>query len=441
MLMESLAAGRSISLPSLSVGAAKLSARVASAYAMVREQFDTPIGRFEGVEEPLARIAGRTYMMDATRALTLGAVDAGEKPAVLSAVAKAYMTDAMRDVVNDAMDIRAGAAIVRGPRNVLARAYSCIPIGITVEGANILTRSMIIYGQGAIRCHPFVQREIEAAEQRDLDAFDAAFFGHVGFVFSSAARALLLGLGGGLIGGGHVGAPQVRRLVGRLSRLSAAFALVSDVCMATLGGTLKRREKITGRLADVLAWMYMASATLKRFCGEGEKLEDRALAVWAVEHALRQAEAALAGILNNLPSRPAAWLLRPFVFPLGRREKGPTDALGSEVVEALLENSAVRARLTSGMYLPPRGEPGLGRLEAALEKAKGALAVEKRIRDAVRAGRLERRGPGESLALEAVQAGVISEDDLALMREADEARSEAVAVDAFTQEAYRALRC
>ncbi|HEY5657596.1 MAG TPA: acyl-CoA dehydrogenase, partial [Myxococcota bacterium] len=181
MLMESLAAGRSISLPSLSVGAAKLSARVASAYAMVREQFDTPIGRFEGVEEPLARIAGRTYMMDATRRLTVGAVDAGEKPAVLSAVAKAYMTDAMRDVVNDAMDIRAGAGIVRGPRNVLARAHTAVPIGITVEGVNILTRSMIIYGQGAIRCHPFAHEEIEAVAANDLARFDRAFFGHLGF--------------------------------------------------------------------------------------------------------------------------------------------------------------------------------------------------------------------------------------------------------------------
>jgi acyl-CoA dehydrogenase len=359
---------------------------------------------------------------------------------VLSAVAKAYMTEAMREVVNDAMDIRAGAGIVRGPRNVLARAYSSIPIGITVEGANILTRSMIIYGQGAIRCHPYVQREIEAAEQHDLAAFDTAFFGHVGFVFTSAARTLLLGLSGGLVGCGNVGVPQVRRLVGRLSRLSAAFALVSDVCMATLGGKLKRREKITGRLADVLAWMYIASATLKRFCDEGEKLEDRALAVWAVEHALRKAERALSGILGNLPNRFAAGLLTPIVFPLGRREKGPKDALGAEVAEALLENSAVRARLTNGIYLPPRDEPGLGHLEAALEKARRALAVEKRIRAAVRAGTLERRGPGESLALEALQAGVISQEDLNSLREADEARSEAVAVDAFTQEAYRTLR-
>ncbi|HEY5657982.1 MAG TPA: acyl-CoA dehydrogenase domain-containing protein, partial [Myxococcota bacterium] len=357
-----------------------------------------------------------------------------------SSLVKAYLTESLRAVVNDAMDIRAGAAIMRGPRNLLGRAYDAVPIGITVEGANILTRSMIIYGQGAIRCHPFVQREIEAAEQRDLVAFDAAFFGHVGFVFSSAARALLLGLTAGRIGGGHVGVPQVRRLVGRLSRLAAAFALVSDVCMATLGGKLKRREKITGRLADVLAWMYIASATLKRFCDEGERLEDRPLAVWATEHALRQAEAALAGILNNLPNRPAAWLLRPFVFPLGRREKGPSDALGSEVAEALLEDRAVRARLTHGIYLPPRDEPGLGRLEAALEKARRALEVEKRIRAAVRAGTLERRGPGESLAQEALQAGVISAEDLKLLDEADEARSEAVTVDAFTQEAYRGLR-
>jgi acyl-CoA dehydrogenase len=263
MLMESLAAGRSISLPALSVGAAQLAARVVGAYATVREQFDTPIGRFEGIEEPLARIGGFTYLMNAARTLTVGALDAGERPAVVSAIVKCYLTELMRVVVNDALDIRAGAGICRGPRNVLARAYMALPIGITVEGANILTRSMIIYGQGALRCHPYVREEMSAAAAGDLARFDRAFFGHVGSVVRNAVRALLLGLTDGRLAR-PTRAGSLGPILGRLSRLSAAFALVSDVAMATLGGQLKRREKISGRLADVLAWLYLASAAAKR---------------------------------------------------------------------------------------------------------------------------------------------------------------------------------
>jgi len=263
MLMESLSAGRSISLPSLAVASAELVTRVVGAYATVREQFDTPIGRFEGIEEPLARIGGLTYVMNAARVLTAGAVDAGEKPAVLSAIVKAYLTESMRTVVNDAMDIRAGAAICRGPRNILANAYQAVPIGITVEGANILTRSMIIYGQGAIRSHPYTQDEIEAVAEGDLARFDRAFFGHMGHVVSNALRALLLGLTGGMLAR-VPGNRRTRRYFGQLTRMSAAFSIVSDTTMATLGGALKRREKISGRLADALAWMYFGSAALKR---------------------------------------------------------------------------------------------------------------------------------------------------------------------------------
>ncbi len=248
MLMESLAAGRSISLPSLAGASAELAARVVGAYATVREQFDTPIGRFEGIEEPLARIGGLTYVMNAARTLTAGAVDAGERPSVLSAIVKAYLTEAMRQVVNDAMDIRAGAAICRGPRNILANAYQAVPIGITVEGANILTRSMIIYGQGAIRSHPYVQEEMRAVAERDVARFDRAFFGHVGHVVSNAVRAVLLGLTNGRLVRPPVRG-KVKRFFGQLTRMSAAFTLISDAAMATLGGQLKRREKISGRLA------------------------------------------------------------------------------------------------------------------------------------------------------------------------------------------------
>jgi acyl-CoA dehydrogenase len=438
MLMESLAAGRSISLPALSVGGAQLATRLVSAYSMVREQFDTPIGRFEGIEEPLARIGGLTYVMDAARVLTAGAVDAGEKPAVLSAIVKAYLTDGMREVVKDAMDIRAGAAIVRGPRNVLARAHMAAPIGITVEGSNILTRSMIIYGQGAIRCHPYAWKEIQSVGARDLAGFDRAFFGHVGFVFSTAARALLLALTRGRLVRAPVGGP-LRREFGRFSRMSAAFALVSDAAMGTLGGALKRREKITGRLADALAWLYLGSAALKRFHDEGQTGRDLPFARWACVRALTEIEQALVGVLDNLPSRLGAAVLRVLVFPRGARRRGPDDALGGEVARALLEDRAALRHLTRAIFIPPPEEPGLGRLEAALEKAVAALRVEAKIRAAVRSGRLE-RAPGDVLADRALEAGIITDAERKQIHDADEARDEVIQVDAFEPDAFRALR-
>jgi acyl-CoA dehydrogenase len=438
MLMESLAAGRSVSLPALSVGAAQLAARVVGAYATVREQFDTPIGRFEGIEEPLARIGGFTYLMNAARTLTVGALDAGERPAVVSAIVKCYLTELMRVVVNDAMDIRAGAGVCRGPRNLLARAYTALPIGITVEGANILTRSMIIYGQGAIRCHPYAREEMSAAAAGDLARFDRAFFGHAGFVLSNAVRALLLGLTDGRLARPR-GAGAVGPILGRLSRLSAAFALVSDVAMATLAGQLKRREKLSGRLADVLAWLYLASAAAKRFWDDGQPAPDGPFLRWACQHAIYESQQALAGVLDNLPNRVAARVVRAIVFPLGARSRPPSDALGAQVARALLEDREERLRLTSAIYIPRQGEPGLGRLEAALDKAVDALEVETKIRDAVRAGRLD-RAPGEALVDLAFKEGVITEQDRERIRAADEARNEAIQVDAFDPEAYRSLR-
>lgn len=437
MLMESLAAGRAISLPALSVAAAQLAARVVGAYATVREQFDTPIGRFEGIEEPLARIGGWTYLMSAARTLTAGAVDAGERPAVVSAIAKCYLTEGMRAVVNDAMDIRAGAGICRGPRNTLAWAYMAAPIGITVEGANILTRSMIIYGQGAIRCHPHVREEMRALAERDLGRFDRAFFGHIGFMLTNATRAFLLGLSGGRLARPPVRGP-LAPLLRQLSRMSAAFALVSDAAMATLGGHLKRREKLSGRLADALAWLYLASASVKRFWDEGQPERDRPFVEWASRHALRQIQEALGGVVDNLPNRLAALALRWVVFPLGARYRPPSDALGAQVARALLEDREGRLLLTPDIYVPPPHEPGLGRLEAALDKVVEALAVESKMRDALRAGRID-RAPGDALVELAVEAGVITEQDRQRIHAADEARDEVIQVDAFDPDKYRSL--
>lgn len=435
MLMESLSVGRSISLPSLAVAATKLSARVASAYAMVREQFDTPIGRFEGVEEPLARIAGLTYAVDAARTLTTAAVDAGEKPSVLSAIVKAYCTEAMRSVVNDAMDIRAGAAVMRGPRNILGRTYSAIPIAITVEGSNILTRSMIIYGQGAIRCHPFVLEELESVAAGDLERFDAALFGHLRFAATTAARSLLLGLTGGRLELDAPGRALTRRACQRLSRASAAFALVSDASMATLGSQLKRREKITGRLADALAWLYMGSSVVKRFESGGTPEGERVFAQWAVEHALCEIDRALDGVLRNLPNRPMAWLLRPLVFPLGMRAREPRDVLSSEVARTLLGDELARNQLTAGIFLPTSDEAGLGRLEAALTHARPALEVEAKLRRAVAAGEID-HAPGSDLAEEGLRAGIVTQADLDRLASAAAAREEAIRVDAFSPEDY-----
>jgi acyl-CoA dehydrogenase len=401
MLMESLAACRSISLPALSVGAVQLAARVVGAYATVREQFDTPIGRFEGIEEPLARIGGWTYLMSAARILTAGAVDAGERPAVVSAIAKCYLTEGMRAVLSDAMDIRAGAGICRGPRNMLARAYVAAPIAITVEGANILTRSMIIYGQGAIRCHPYVREEIRALAAGDLAWFDRAVVGHLGFVVANAARAFLLGLTGARLARPQVPGPLAPHLR-RLSRMSAAFALVSDAAMITLGGHLKRREKLSGRLADALAWLYLASASVKRFWDEGQPERDRPVLDWVCRHALYQIQSALGGLLDNLPNRLAARVLRWIVFPLGPATaprvmrwaprwpgpaRGPRRAAAPHPRYLRPPARGARARPSGG-----RPRPGRGRADGGgHDSGRGARRAD-RSRAGKRAGRAGARG-------------------------------------------------
>ncbi|HEX5031105.1 MAG TPA: acyl-CoA dehydrogenase [Candidatus Eisenbacteria bacterium] len=438
MLMDCLAAGRGISLPSLSVGASELAARTTSAYANVREQFGLPIGRFEGIEEPLARIAGLTYMLDAARKLTAGAIDAGEKPAVISAIVKRYATEGMRAVVNDAMDIQAGAAISRGPRNILSSAYASVPVGITVEGANILTRSLIVYGQGAIRCHPYVQSEMRAVAEKDLVAFDRAFFGHVGHTIGTGFRAFGMAIFGGGTGGSGVSGPA-GPMFGKLSRYAAAFALVSDAAMVTLGGTLKRRERLSGRLADALAWMYIASAMLKRFVDDGQPKRDLPYARWAAAHAFHQIEVALTGVLENLPSRPAAWLLRLVAFPLGAHVRPVPDREVAAVAHSVLSDAEAREHLTADIFVPPPGEPGLGALEAAYRLAMAAAPAEKKLKDAIRARKLK---PLDGCALfdAGVEAGLISDAERRQLCEALKAREDVVQVDAFGAKEYAEQR-
>jgi len=434
MLMECLSAGRSISLPANSVGGSQLAARVVGAYATIREQFNMAVGRFEGVEAPLSRIGGTVYWMNAVRTLTAGAVDAGEKPAVISAIAKYYSTEALRRVINDAMDIQGGAGISKGPRNSLATTYQATPIGITVEGANILTRSMIIFGQGAIRCHPYARHEMEAAQARDLARFDKALFAHIGFVFSNATRSMLLGLSGGALSSVPLGG-EAGSVLKQLSRFSASFALVSDACMGTLGGSLKRKEAITGRLADALAWMYIASAAVKKYVEEGEPARDRDLFRWATSEALWQVQNAIDGVLLNLPSRATAFVLRPLCFPLGRRRRPPNDRLAGKVARALLDGGEARLALTREMYVPKQGQFGLPLYERALAATLAAEPARKKLREAVKARKLARAAEAE-LYEPALKAGLLTEAECKALREAAATRWEAVQVDEFPKDQF-----
>lgn len=438
MLMECLAAGRSISLPAQSVGAVQLAARAAGAYATVREQFGMPIGRFEGIEEPLARIAGHAYFMEAARRLTCGFVDDGQQPSVPSAIVKAYLTQGMRQCVSDAMDIHAGAGICRGPRNILGKGYVGVPIAITVEGANILTRSMIIYGQGAIRCHPFVQDEMSAVSANDLDKFDKALFGHVNFTAANAVKSLWLGLTGGRLASSPVNGFDAR-YYRKLKRYSASFALLSDVALVTLGGSLKRREKLSGRFADALAWMYIGSAALKRFHDEGRLKEDEGLLQWSMEVAMFQIETALAGVLANLPFRPVAWFVKPFILPLGLTRIMPSDALGSNVARALLEGDRRCERLTANIFVPQDDAPGLGLLERAAEAAVVARPIAAKLRKAYQTGTLDKQ-PTDDLAERALKAGVISASEKSVLELANATRNRAIQVDWFDADTYKELR-
>jgi len=432
MLMDCLSAGRSISLPASSTAAAQSCARNTGAYARIRHQFKVPIGRFEGIEECLARIAGEAYQLEAARGITAGAVDAGEKPSVVSALLKYQATERMRRVVNDAMDVHGGRAICEGQRNYLANAYQSIPISITVEGANILTRTLIVFGQGAMRCHPFLLAEMEGAQQRDVRAFDEAFCGHVRFVLGNLAQATWHNLTGGRFASAPAGAdPRVARWYRQIGRTSATFVAIADLCLITLGGALKRKEKLSGRFADALSAMYLSSCVLKRFADDGHPAEDLPLVRWNLRRNLHEAQESLRGLVDNIPLKPLSWLLRLVAFPLGARLRPPSDRLGHQVASLLLEPGAVRDRLTRGMYRQDDPEDPTGCLEDALEKVTRAEPVERALRDARKAGSLDVGSLDEAVA-----RGVISVEDAALVTAARDATDFVIAVDEFGPEDF-----
>jgi len=442
MLMECLAAGRSISLPALSTGGGKLVSRATGAYARVRQQFKIPVGKFEGVEEALARIAAGTYRMDAARCLTASAIDQGNSPSVISAIVKYNLTETMRQCVNDAMDVQGGSGICMGPRNYLARAYQSLPISITVEGANILTRSLIIFGQGAIRCHPYVLKEMTAVRMEDqkeaLAQFDDALWGHIGFTASNKVRTLVLAFSASRIAHTPV-SDRSAIYYKHLTRISSSFALIADVSMAVLGGNLKRMEKLSARLADVLSHMYLMSACLKRFHDDGCPEDDWPLLQWNCENSLRIMQQSLDKFINNFPNRSVAWILRRIVFPFGKPFRGPSDRLGAKLASLLMSPSQTRDRLTHGMYMPDLAkqdvEP-LARLEAALTAVIAADASEKKLR-AIMAGSDKIFMNREEQLAYALSQDEFSDQDAETIRNADRLRREVIMVDDFDSQELR----
>lgn len=440
MLMNCLAAGRAISLPATGVGAAKLAARTSGAYSRVRVQFKIPIGYFEGVEEALARIGGNTYMMDAARVMTVSSIDLGEKPSVASAIVKYHLTERGRQAVSDAMDIHGGKGICIGPRNYIGRTYQQVPVSITVEGANILTRSMIIFGQGAMRCHPFLLKEVHAAYDSDLQRalmdFDAALVGHAKFTMRNTANSLIYGLFGRYLESTAPSncSPETVVYYRKLTHFSASFACISDIALMRLGGSLKRRERLSARLGDILSLLYLCSATLKRFEDDSCPDSDLPLLHWSMQDALYQIQRAFDEFLTNFPVPIVfVWMLKALVFPVGKRCRLPSDELSHQVARILMKPGAVRDRLTTGVYVPKsssdaNNEP-IADLELALQCAIDSEAAEAKMREGIKSKYITAKGDGK--IAQALQLNYITDAEANLLRRLKELRSKVVKVDDF----------
>jgi acyl-CoA dehydrogenase len=420
MLVEQLSVGRAISLPTSGTGAARISALTSGAYARIRRQFGLPIAEFEGVGEALTQATGRAYMTEASRVFTLSLIDKlHSKPAVASAILKYHATHMGQQATIYAMDIQAGKAVMTGPKNMIADAYMSSPVNITVEGANILTRNMLVYGQGAIRCHPWVLKEMQSLDiegKEGVVAFDEALWSHLGFAICNASRSLVHGLTSSHLASSSDG--EMRRYYQHFSRYSAVLALLSDSAMFTLGGDLKFREKLSARLGDLLSYVYIGSAVLKHWEDQGRQEEDRPLVEWCCQWLLHELQLAADGVLKNLPARPVAWLLRGLVFPLGQRFDAPSDALGGKLATLISMPSGTRDRIAENLFVATDSgyEPGL--CYQAMAEAVRVEPLERKVLKAEKEGKIG--FVFASQVEEAVAAGVITKaegDDLQKVRE------------------------
>ena len=434
MLMECLSAGRAISLPSSATAGAKTVLRVTSAYARIRKQFGLPVSRMEGVEEPLVRIIETAYVNEAARAMTAAMVSRGEKPSVISALMKYQTTEKMRRAVNDAMDIHGGRAICDGPSNYLQSAYQMVPVGITVEGANILTRTLITFAQGALRSHPYLYKEVQAAQdpdrERGLDAFEAAFDNHIAFSLSNATGAFVHNVTGGALASAPEHAQRMSNWYRQLARASRSYAFVADLTVALLGGGLKTKQKITGRMADALSELYMLAATLKRYDDDGRPAGDEHIVTLAAKNALHRFQEAIGGTIDNFPAQWARPLMRAVVFPLGRRFKPASDALGHKVAKHALQPGEERDRLTRHIFISKDVNDPTGILEVTLEKVIAAEPAEKKLEKAIRDG-LVRRYHGIDWFADAEAKGVITAAEAEQLREVETLVARVIAVDHF----------
>lgn len=433
MLMECLGDGRAISLPALGTASGKMGSRYTGAYARIRQQFHTPIGYFEGVEEALTEVAGQAYAMDAARSLVAVALDSGAVPSVISAIVKQQVMERMRRVINLSMDIHGGHGICMGPHNHLGRAYQLIPVGITVEGANILTRTMIIFGQGAMRSHPYLLKEVKAVHNEDqrqgVKDFDNAFFAHMGFIISNVIRSFWFGISYAKF----VSTPgdrDTKHYYQQLVKMSSAFALLADICVGVLGGSLKRREKISGRLADALSNMYVMSATLKHYENQGSHKEDLVLLKWVCEDSLFNIQTAIKGIMKNLPVPFIGAICNFIIFPFTKPYHRPDDRLGHKVARVTLSPSETLDRLTAGIFHSDEKDNSTGRITHALDLVLKTDELQHKLRDAFKQGRLSSRD--RDAYVEAKEKNIISEIEYNLLIEAEEAIQNAIKVDEFS---------
>ncbi len=434
MLVEQLSVGRCISLPSNATGASKAATYASGAYSRIRRQFNVSIGQFEGIQEVLARMAGMTYIMDAARSVTVAAIDAGERPAVPSTILKYHVTEFGRKVANDAMDVQGGKGICLGPKNYLGRSYQSVPIAITVEGANILTRTLMIFGQGAIRCHPFVLKEMNAAREKDKEKavrdFDTALFSHIGFTISNAVRSLVMALTLARFSN-TPDIPATQRYFQHINRFSASFAFATDVAMLTLGGYLKKKETLSGRLGDALSAMYLASTVLKHYEDQGRQEADLPLVEWACRHLMYTAQDQLHGFLRNFPNRFMANVMRFFIFPRGLTYFAPSDKLGAEVAERMMTVTDTRARLSDGIYKTIEPKNALGLLQEALAMSDTCEPLERRIRvEGVKTGKITALDlPGQ--IDQAVSIGLLTTTEASALHEYDAKVMNLLNVDDF----------
>jgi len=438
--MECLAAGRGISLPSTSAGGSKLITRVATIYAILRKQFGTSIAKFEGIEEVLARMIKKNYIVEALRSFTAGSVDLGAKPAVVSAIAKYHATEIFRQNINDGMDILGGRAIIRGPRNLLANAYFSTPISITVEGANILTRSLIQFGQGAIMSHPFVYQEIIALENNNLTAFDKVFFSHIGHLFSNIARTIILSITRGKIHKTQFN-DKIGKYEQKIAWCCANFAFLTDIALAKFGGNLKRKEKLNGRFGDVISAVYMAVAVLQKYNFDGRKKEHELLVELALKELLINANNALNGIYQNIFDGWLRIIFWPFVkiAQINQFSLQPSDKQTHLVVKELLNpKSSLFNDLTSGIYINQNSSDNLGRLENCLNLYYQSQEAQNKINNAVKNNLLPNKNISNLVSL-AVEKNIINQEEEAIILKYLEANFDAMMVDEYSLEDYKKI--